>query len=575
MKQVKHDPLVSYKLEEAGKRLDSITFRVEDRKLILPDMPEGITAVYGGTDYVQVIDGDGRIRKPLVDTQVAVEYKLYTADDPDVPFLHESVYTIPGAFEASKSVNPKPQVLPELQQWFGHTGQFAFDKHSRIVVSPASAQICAEAAREMAKDCLETAGRELEVVYSAQPVPGDLFFEASPAELEEETYELKIGDVLTVHASHQAGAYWATRTILQLLMQKDGAIPRGLVRDYPKFQVRGFALDAGRGPIPMDFLRSWVKEMAWYKLNDFNIHLSDETFDLKYSGFRLESGVPNLTSRDLFYTKAEFRSFIEESGEIGVRIVPELDTPGHALAYVNARPDLGRPNESGAPHYLDVTNPGSLEFVKDIFSEYMDGDDPVFPKGTVINIGTDEYKGGSQEEKEAFRFYQDQLLRYIRDEKGYPPRLWGSQTENSGQTPVTAENVEMYMWYVGYADAQEMYDKGYKLININDEDVYLVPGADYYNDYLDKQRILHTYDPSNIYGKLKLPAGDPQVLGGAYALWQDMTGDKDMGFTCRDYYDRMRHILPVFSERLWSSVLDYDVEDIDRLAEGFRKKTGE
>ena len=76
-------------------------------------------------------------------------------------------------------------------------------------------------------------------------------------------------------AEESVGAYWATRTILQILKQTNGSIPKGLVRDYPKYEVRGFSLDVGRKPISLDALYQFAKNMSWYKMNSFQVHLSD------------------------------------------------------------------------------------------------------------------------------------------------------------------------------------------------------------------------------------------------------------------------------------------------------------
>jgi len=287
--------------------------------------------------------------------------------------------------------------------------------------------------------------------------------------------------------------------------------------------------------------------------------------------------VPGLTSKDVFYTKEEFRAFIQESAARGVRIVPEFDTPGHAMAYTNARPDLARPER---PHYhehknyLDVQNPEALRFMKDLFAEYMTGENPVFPEGCVVHIGTDEYKGAAdQSEKEAFRKYQDALLRFIRDDMGRTPRVWGSQTENSGETPITAQGVQMHMWNADYADPREMYDLGYEMINIHERAAYIVPGAEYYQDYLDKNRLLNEWEPCDMLG-LRLPPDDPQVLGGCYALWNDKTGALDNGATDVELFDRMFDALPCFSQRLWSDCKDYTVAAIDELSEVIRFAPG-
>ena len=327
-------------------------------------------------------------------------------------------------------------------------------------------------------------------------------------------------------------------------------------------------LDVARKSFQMDFLEELVKTMSWYKLNNFHVHLNDNCFgkleDGKtpdYSAFRLESDIPNLTNTDLYYTKDEFRSFILNSREVGVDIVPEFDSPGHSGAFVRARPDLARADSN---EYLDVENPEALEFIKSVFAEYTSGDNPVFPKGTVIQIGTDEYKRGN---KEAFRKYQDELLKFIRDEQGYTPRVWGSQTENEGTTPITVDDVQMNLWYVGYANPREMYEKGYKCINSNDGDLYIVPGAGYYYDYLNQSHIHSTWQPNKI-GNFTIPVGDDQMLGSTFHVWNDKTGpSNDNGTSDVEVFDRIFHILPTFSAKLWGDIEDYSVNDLNTLTE--------
>lgn len=76
-------------------------------------------------------------------------------------------------------------------------------------------------------------------------------------------------------------------------------IPKGQTRDYPLYEVRGFILDVGRKTFTMDYLQQVVKEMSWYKMNDFQVHLNDNLIGLEnvkdpmkaYSGFRLESDI--------------------------------------------------------------------------------------------------------------------------------------------------------------------------------------------------------------------------------------------------------------------------------------------
>lgn len=44
-------------------------------------------------------------------------------------------------------------------------------------------------------------------------------------------------------------------------------------RDYPLYEVRGFIMDVARKTFTLDYLKQLVKEMSWYKMNDFQVHL--------------------------------------------------------------------------------------------------------------------------------------------------------------------------------------------------------------------------------------------------------------------------------------------------------------
>lgn len=555
--------------------VDELT--AEDTSLTMPEVPEGFEISFIGADYEQIVAHDMTISKPLTTQNVTVNFEVSktTKEEDGNEVVDKAispaiVVTVPGMYDAAASINEKPAVLPELQQWMGKEGNFEITDESRIVVDPAAAEFM-DSAEAFAADYLDVLGKDIAVVSGTDPQAGDFYFTKSEEPLDEETYIMDIGNYVSVSASYDTGAYWSTRTILQILKQSETTIAKGIVKDYPKYEVRGFMIDVARRPFKLDFLQDLVKTMSWYKLNNLHVHLNDNCFgkleDGKtpdYSGFRIESDVPNLTSTDYYYTKDEFRDFIKSSKEVGVGIVPEFDSPGHSGAFVRARPDLAR---SDSNEYLDVENPEAIEFIKSVFAEYTSGDDPVFPKGTVVHVGTDEYKRGN---KEAFRKFQDDLLRFIRDEQGYTPRVWGSQTENSGTTPITVDGIQMNLWYAGYANPREMYEKGYDCINTNDGDLYIVPGAGYYFDYLDQSRIAGAWQPNKI-GNYVIPVGDEQMLGSTFAVWNDKTGPaNDNGTSDVEVFDRIFHIAPTFAAKLWGDINDYSVQDINKLTE----KTG-
>ncbi len=218
-----------------------------------------------------------------------------------------------------------------------------------------------------------------------------------------------------------------------------------------------------------------------------------------YSGFRLESTIKegglnqaDLTSKDMYYTKDQMRSLIQECRALGIDIVPEFDTPAHSLALTKVRPDLiYEETLAGVDHLnLHTKYDETISFVQSIFNEYMTGEDPVFDQDTIIHVGTDEY---DEKYKEDFRKYTDDMLKFIQD-SGRTVRLWGSLSMRPGTTPVRSEGVQMNVWNVGWANPNAIIQAGYDIINTDDTMLYIVPGVTrpglvgpYYHDYLDTQ----------------------------------------------------------------------------------------
>ena len=542
----------------------------DSKKFTMPEVPEGFEISFVGADYEQILDRDLTVYQPLVTQQIKMNFNVKAAGkDGKAVDSKEYTMTVTGKYEQEEGDNAKPAVIPELAEWKGAKGgEFAVKDGSRIVVANKDKAALQRAATEFQKDYKDILGKDLQIVYADSANAGDFFFTlVEPGTgLKEEGYNLKIDDSVTVEAETSTGAYWATRSILQILKQTDGTIAKGEARDYPKYEVRGFMLDVARRPFSKKIVDEVAKTMSWYKMNDLQLHLNDNYIFLEeytkagedpmtaYEGFRLESNIKadgnlnkvDLTSDDIYWTKDEMRSMIQDYREIGMNVVPEFDTPAHSLSFTKVRPDLrfgtsGRENDHFNLHdkYSD-----SLEFVTGLWDEYLKGDNPVFDQGTTVNVGTDEYDGRYAEQ---FRQFTDDLLAHVQ-ENGNQVRLWGSLSMRKGNTPVRSEDVQMNIWNDGWANPKEMYKEGYDLIDMNDGTVYIVPAAGYYGDYLNKQHLYSNYDPAK---RMGVPVGSEQTLGGAYAIWNDMVDKKANGLSEMEIYDRFNDAAPFYASSLW------------------------
>ena len=451
------------------------------------------------------------------------------------------------------AVNPKPFVVPELKQWTGKDGNFTPGKDARIVCTSQNPELL-RIARMFADDYQQMFGQTLSVAQG-KATSGDFVLSLSAdKKLGEEGYAIKITDRVAISAPTPTGLYWSTRTLLQLAEQnQERSLPQGTIRDYPDYPLRGFMIDCGRKFIPMAYLQDLVKIMAYYKMNTLQVHLNDNGFkqyfehnwDKTYAAFRLESETyPGLTARDGSYSKKEFIDFQKQAASNFVEIIPEIDVPAHSLALTHYKPEIGS-KEYGMDH-LDLFKPETYEFVDALFKEYLEGDNPVFV-GKRVHIGTDEYSNAKKDVIEKFRAFTDHYIRFV-EGFGKQAVVWGALSHAKGDTPVKSENVIMNAWYNGYADPATMIKDGYKLICIPDGMVYIVPVAEYYQDYLNEPYLYKEWTPAHI-GKSVFEEKHPSILGGMFAIWNDHAGN---GISVKDIHHRIFSPLQTLSVKMWT-----------------------
>lgn len=558
--------------------ISTITYNLETMKLELPASTFGEISLVG-SNAIPVIDLDGKVHQPLTDKEVKVTLQL-KASEGDITTREFSVL-VEGQHKDTGE-NSKPQVIPALSEWYGLQGAMKIDDTTKVFVKDPKFK----AAANMLIEDLKSIGLNLSL--SEKAAKNTIIFDFDDQNsYEEEGYGIEIvDDQVRILAEHHTGAFFATRSLHQILKQSDKQeVENGFIRDYPKYPVRGLMLDVGRKFTDLDYIYELMKTMSYYKLNDFQIHLNDNYIFLgdydspedalynAYEGFRLESNLTGngykLTSEDGYYTKDEFRKLIADSAKHGITIVPEFETPAHAMSFVKIRPDLmykgnignGKTDQERAA-MLDLDNEETIPFIKSMYDEFLDGENPVI--GDVpIHIGSDEYYGGA----EVYRGYVDEMLKFIRDEKERTVRVWGSLSNKNGQTPVTSEKVQMQVWNTGWAEPSAMLAQGFDIINIDDAQVYLVPDAGYYYDYLNLQGLFNNYEPNKFNNGVVIDESHPQFLGGAFALWNDQIDKRENGITSYDMFDRLFAAIPIMAQKNWGSSLEGSYDEFQKLSD--------
>lgn len=465
--------------------------------------------------------------------------------------------------------NESPLILPEIQSWNGGYGFVDFTSFKYIYIeSPDMYEI----AETLQNEILDSLGITLEISFEHKK---HAIFLQYKKHGEAEEYEITVNQKkIVIEGTDLDGIFWGSRTLLQIAME-DRLLPCGDIVDSPSYCLRGIHIDVARKPVSLKTLKEVILLMSWYKMNELHLHLNDnallcysdkaDSFDTvydAYSAFRLDSEVRNeegisITSIDYSYTKEDFKELVDFAEKYHVKIVPEIDTPAHSLAITKVFPELGLNYYPDAADSMDLKNPKTLETVKAIWDEYVDGEDAWFKKCDVVHLGMDE----SYVSEDDYCTYYNALTSYL-IEKGKTVRVWGSFSKMQSEIPINTENVQLNIWNLYWTNAADMIDKGFDIINSLSAHLYIIPAGGY--DYLDKEYIYNSFEPCIFEeGGDECYEFDPenkQILGASIFVWNDFCDNIDYGITEYDIYHRILDILPYFSQKVWShtNTLSYD-----------------
>ena len=230
---------------------------------------------------------------------------------------------------------------------------------------------------------------------------------------------------IVISSGDAAGAFYAEQTLKQ--MKTDAGWPVAEIEDAPKFHYRGIMIDESRHFFGKAFILKLLDLMGRYKLNAFHWHLNDDCgfrqpfdFDPKMATagatrpFKPALDVrsttqwdpdPNARQREngrlstmtgpaygpYRYTKEDIREVLAFAAARHIRVIPELEIPGHATGVLRAHPEFccldrdGKPLDPEGCMEICVGNPDAVAWYDRAFDETF----ALFPDA-VVHIGGDE-----------------------------------------------------------------------------------------------------------------------------------------------------------------------------------------
>ncbi|MER5211876.1 family 20 glycosylhydrolase [Streptomyces sp. NPDC002838] len=410
---------------------------------------------------------------------------------------------------------PKPPVtVPALSDWTAESGRYVYGDATRIVADSRTERRVADT---LAAD-LRAAGHGTVPVVRGTDRAGDIVIdvESSRTTLGTEGYELRADRRLSVTGATETGAFYGTRTVLQLLAQGD-RIPAGRTVDVPRHKERGVGVCACYIHVSLPWLENLVREMAYHKLNQLLLEL------------KVKSDAHPEANTWGYYTKDEIRRLVALGEKYHVEIIPEINSPGHMDPWIENRPDLQLTDSEGAkqPSRLDITRPEAFDYYAGLIDEYAQ----VFTS-TSWHMGADEYMLGSDFAKypQILRYAQerygpeatpqDAFIDFVNrvhahaEAKGKKLRIWNDGLTGANTVPVAAGTTVEH-WLNVATKPSRLLAQGHPLMNAAYA-LYLVRGG-FHSDT--KALYDQSWDPRSFEGE-KLASSDG-ITGAKISLWPD------------------------------------------------------
>jgi hexosaminidase len=194
-----------------------------------------------------------------------------------------------------------------------------------------------------------------------------------------EAYKLDVpaasaGGNITITADTQVGVFRALETLAQLAVfdfdtQSYGILDAPVkIDDAPRFPHREILMDSARHFLPVPTIKELLKAMAINKLNTLHWHL----VDLQSFPF-IAPRAPELASAAAFspqerYTPIDVKSVVAFAADLGIRVVVEVDVPGHTLSFCRSHPEVCPQPSCGEQNALAPHTNATFNLIEKIFA---------------------------------------------------------------------------------------------------------------------------------------------------------------------------------------------------------------
>ncbi|KAL2820642.1 glycoside hydrolase superfamily [Aspergillus granulosus] len=384
-----------------------------------------------------------------------------------------------------------------------------------------------------------------------------------------EGYELTISpSAVSVAGTGARGAWWGTRTLLQMLLLGNNTLPTGSTTDAPAYATRGYMFDAGRKWYTKEFLKEMCSYASFFKMSEFHYHLSDnyplnrgrnETWQDVYSHFSLLPEDESLRGiihgrENETLSKEEYAEMQAHCARRGIAVVPEIEAPGHCLYLTKWKPELSLEKRD----LLNLSHPETIPTIKRIWAEFL----PWFDVKEV-HVGADEYDATLADDYIGF---VNEMADFVNEISDKSIRIWGTPMDEPSTDIRINPDITIQHWQFGQSDPLELVRQDHHVINSNDWWAYMGIKNDHtpiypatYPQFFNESRILDfaevpgwqwaPADFNHVNTSQQLQPDEPLLKGAVMAAWNDNGPDAS---TKLEMYYAMRRGIALVGARAWS-----------------------
>eukprot|EP00026_Physarum_polycephalum_P006198 Phypoly_transcript_06240.p1 GENE.Phypoly_transcript_06240~~Phypoly_transcript_06240.p1 ORF type:complete len:563 (+),score=57.06 Phypoly_transcript_06240:67-1755(+) len=328
-----------------------------------------------------------------------------------------------------------------------------------------------------------------------------------------------------------------------------------IIRDAPRYMHRGLLIDTSRHYLNVTTILRAIDALSYSKMNVLHWHLTDaQSFPLITQSF------PNLAngrfSQNEIYTADDLKGIVDYAMLRGVRVIVELDSPGHVASWGVGYPEItvcrDKTREQGfcaenPCGQLDPSVPLTFEILQALVQELTQ----IFPDN-FFHFGADEVVYGCwntsqilswmQQEKLAdfgavFNYYEQQL-HALGTKFSRTPVNWQEVFDENLQLP---SNIIVQVWK-DFKTLDAVVKAGHKAILSNFNAWYLDCGFANWCSYCSW---LDAYQNDPLSKSTLTPEEQALILGGETCIWGELVTD-------RNFDSRVWPRAAAVGERLWS-----------------------